>query len=155
MTTELEYLSQNLYCIRSELLTIVNSIQGCYTVLVGNVPEFVVEALNQIGSISENLRLEIHPFPQNKIDLQSLGNAVVQLQSLANKWEKDALNITFLVNKIKTMDAHSGNTDFEKIIEIISNDTQKFLSYVQHIKMVQAEHLTQNYGFAKILNIDI
>ena len=156
MPTDLEYLSQNLYCIRSELLEPIITVHSAYKLLIGKVPETVTEILDQIGKISENVLSELHTFPENKIDLQSPDNAFKQLRSLANKWEKDTEDLSLLANKVKTMDVHLEDDDLERILkEIISNGIQKFRSYIQDMDLVQAEHLVQDNGFAKILKIDI
>ncbi len=42
----------------------------------------------------------------------------------------------------------------ELLKKLFLNGFQKFQSYVQYLKLAQAEHLNQCDGFAKVLNID-
>jgi len=155
MATKLECLSRNLYCLRSELLGPVISINSANKLLVGKAPETVNKNINQIDSISNQLLSEIHPIPSNVIDQQPLDHAAKQLQFLANNWEKNIEDLSFHLNKVKSMESQLEDAD-KILITIISNGLQKFRRYIRNMKMIRTEHLTQDEdGFAKILNINI
>jgi len=156
MTTELEYLSQNLYCLRSELLGPVITINGSYKLLIGKVPDTLTKSIEKIGNISEILLSELQAFPENNIDLQSSENAAKQLRSLSSKWNKDTNDLYILISNINTKDIHLDDVGLEKFIkEIIPHSLQKFQIYLQHLELAQPTLLTQKDGFEKILNIAI
>ena len=153
MHTELENLSRNLYSLRSELLEPVIGINSAYKLLITKAPETANEALNHIGSISENILSEIHPFPYRAIDLQSPDNAVNQLSSLANKWEKDIEKLSLQVKNVQNMESQFEDAH-KVLVKIIYNKLEKFQGYIHFMKLIKTKHLTQDDGFAEILNID-
>lgn len=156
MTTELECLSQNLYCLRSELLGPVITINGSYKLLIGKVPDIVSKSIEKIGNISEVLLSELQAFPGKNIDLQSPENAVKQLRSLSSKWNKDTNDLSILVSNVNIKDIHLDDVSLEKFIkEIIPHSLQKFQAYLQYLELAQPTLLTQKDGFEKILKIDI
>jgi hypothetical protein len=156
MTTELEYLSQNLYCLRSELLGPVITINGSYKLLIGKVPDTVSKSIEKIGYISGVLLSELQAFPGKNIDLQSPENAAKQLRSLSSKWNKATNDLSTLVGNVNIKDIHLDDVSLEKFIkEIIPHSLQKFQTYLQYLELAQPTLLTQKDGFEKILKIDI
>ncbi len=154
MHTELENLSRNLYSLRSELLEPIIGINSAYKLLITKAPETAIEALNHIGSISDEILSEIHPFPYSTIDLQSPDNAVNQLSSLANKWEKDIAQLLLQVKSVQNIESQFEDAD-KVLVKIIYNKLEKFRNYIRFIKLIKIEHLTGDDGFAEILNINI
>lgn len=149
------HLSQNLYCLRSELLGPILTIRGACKLLVGKVPETINDMVNRIDLNSEELRLEISSFPKNTIDLHSADNAARQLHSLAAKWENDARNLAFLIKKIETVNVYLDDAELEFFLkEVIANCLQKFEGLILYIKMTKPEHLILDNGFAKVLDSD-
>ena len=155
MATELECFSRNLYCLRSELLGPVISINSANKLLAGEAPETTNENIKKIDSISSQLLSEIHPIPSNMIDKQSPDYAAKQLRSLANGWGKNIEDLYFHLNQLKSMQSQLEDTD-KILITIIFNGLLRFQGYIRNLKTIQTTYLTQDEdSFAKILNFDI
>ncbi len=80
MHTDIDGLSRNLYCLRSELLGPIITMNGAYKLWIRDAPETANKTVQQIGALSEQLLSEIHHLP-NTFDLQSTDIAAKQLHS--------------------------------------------------------------------------
>ncbi len=156
MQTKLENLSRNLYCLRSELLGPIVSMHGGYKLIIKKTINSMItnDLVPLFGDVCSRVNEEISSLPEN-IDLDSPTNAAKQLHTFAKKMEKNAKVLSDLVNQINKTDFHPDDPDLDSSLKnIISNGLSRFQIYIQDIKVIQEEVLTQYDGYINALRID-